>query len=83
MNNELIGFIAGIFVAISVLPQVIKSWRTKSTRDVSILWSLINLVGQALWIFYGVRIQSYSLVIMSSLTLILNVSMIILKVRFG
>lgn len=81
--NEILGFMAGSLVAISVFPQVYKSWKTKSTRDIAISWSLINLVGQALWIIYGVAISSYSLVIMSGITLLMNVSMIILKFRYG
>ncbi len=80
---ELIGFIAGSLVAISVFPQVLKSWKTKSTKDISISWSIINLAGQLLWVYYGILIVSYSLVIMSSITLVMNVSMIILKLRYG
>jgi MtN3 and saliva related transmembrane protein len=84
MNKvEFIGFVAGILVAISVLPQVIKSWKTRSTKDVSIMWSIINLAGQMLWIVYGAYIGSNALVIMSSITLIMNVSMVILKLKFG
>ena len=81
--NEVIGFIAGSLVAISVFPQVYKSWKTRSTKDIALSWSVINLIGQILWVVYGFLIQSYSLVIMSSLTLIMNVSMIILKLRYG
>lgn len=81
--TELIGFIAGSLVAISVFPQVYKSWRTRSTRDISLSWSLINLAGQILWVVYGVVIGSYSLVIMSAITLLMNVSMIALKLKYG
>lgn len=80
---EIIGFVAGLLVATSVLPQVIKSWKTKSTKDISIAWSAINLIGQILWIVYGVYIQSASLVVMSSITLAMNISMVVLKLRFG
>ncbi len=67
MNKvELIGFIAGMFVAISLFPQVIKSWKTKSTRDVALSWSIINLIGQMLWGIYGVYIDSASLIISDS-----------------
>ena len=80
---ELIGFTAGLLVAVSVLPQVVKSWRTKSTKDISIYWSAINLAGQCVWMYYGFLISSPSLVVMCSVTAALNVSMIVLKVRFG
>ena len=82
-HKELIGFIAGIFVAVSVLPQVIKSWRTKSTKDVAILWSILNGIGQILWLIYGVVAHSSSLVVMASVTLFFNLSMVYLKLRYG
>ncbi len=84
MNNvEIIGFIAGIFVAVSLLPQVIKSWRTRSTKDIALSWSVINLSGQILWIVYGVYIGSLSLVIMSSIALVMNIFMVVLKLKLG
>ena len=76
IDVEIIGFVAGILVAISVLPQVVKSRKTRSTKDVSLSRSTINLVGQILWIIYGVLIESYSLVVMSSITLIFHIIMI-------
>ena len=80
---ELIGFIAGSLVAISLLPQVLKSWKTKSTKDLALSWTLINLCGQVLWILYGIQIGSSSLVIMSSITLVMTISLVVLKLRCG
>lgn len=83
MNNvEFIGFFAGIMVAVSMIPQVIKSRKTKSTKDISIAWSFINFIGQILWIIYGLYINSISLMVMSLITLIMNVFMIIMKIKF-
>lgn len=81
--TELIGFAAGFFVASSLLPQVIKSWKTRSTKDISIAWTVINLIGQILWLIYGVVINSPSLIVMSGITLMMTISMLILKLKFG
>ena len=83
MNDEIIGFIAGILVASSLLPQVIKSWKTKSTQDISLVWSITSLVGQIMWIFYGIIIGSYSLVIMSGITFLMAISVLFLKLKYG
>jgi MtN3 and saliva related transmembrane protein len=80
---ELLGFAAGTLVAASLLPQVIKSWRTKSTKDLSLAWTLINLAGQALWLVYGLSISSVSLVVMSAITFCFTLSLIVLKLRRG
>lgn len=83
MNAEIIGFIAGILVASSLLPQVIKSWKSKSTQDISLGWSITSLAGQLMWILYGFLIASYSLVIMSSITLVMALSVFYLKLKYG
>ena len=83
MNIEIIGFIAGALVAMSLLPQVIKSWKTKSAGDISVLWSIINLTGQVIWIVYGIVKSSPSLVIMSSIALVMMLSVFYLKLKYG
>jgi MtN3 and saliva related transmembrane protein len=80
---EPLGFLAGALVAISLLPQVIKSWKTKSTKDIAVSWTLMNLAGQILWILYGFGVGSASLVIMSGITLLMTISLLVLKLRHG
>lgn len=80
---ELIGFSAGLLVAVSSLPQLIQSWRTKSTKDVSALWLLINIAGQLLWLAYGFFKESASLMVMSFVTFLMVCSVLILKLRYG
>lgn len=83
MNVELVGFTAGLFVASSLLPQVLKSWKTKSTKDISIAWNVINLIGQLIWLFYGIFIGSISLIVMTTLTFLMVLSLLILKIKYG
>jgi MtN3 and saliva related transmembrane protein len=82
LNVEALGFIGGGLVSVSLLPQVIKSWRTRSTKDISILWGLINLIGQVFWITYGLTIHSLSLVVMSGITFVMSASLVVLKIRY-
>lgn len=83
MNPELIGFLAGVLVAAALLPQVIKSWKTKSTKDISLGWSVTSITGQIMWLVYGALISSPSLVIMSAITLVMALSVLYLKLRYG
>jgi MtN3 and saliva related transmembrane protein len=82
MNAEVLGFIAGGLVSISLLPQVIKSIKTRSTNDISLLWMSINLLGQILWVAYGVVIGSIALWVMSAITFIMAITLFVLKLRF-
>ena len=51
---DLIGYAAGILVVISLLPQTIKSWKTKSTKDLSLSRYVIYVTGLVLWISYAI-----------------------------
>ena len=77
-----LGYIAGFFTTISFLPQVIKVWRTKSTKDISIWMFLIFTTGVLLWLIYGLLIINYSLILANTITLILSISILIAKILF-
>jgi MtN3 and saliva related transmembrane protein len=54
MNLEILGLLGGLLVTVSLLPQVIKSYKTKSTKDISIVYTIILMTGLALWILYAI-----------------------------
>ncbi|HEU5186900.1 MAG TPA: PQ-loop domain-containing transporter [Candidatus Saccharimonadales bacterium] len=83
MNPEIIGFTAGMLTAGSLLPQVARSVKIKSTVDISLHWSVINFCGQALWVVYGVLIGSMPLYAMSGFIMILAATMFVLKLKYG
>jgi MtN3 and saliva related transmembrane protein len=83
LEIELIGYLAGIVIAISLTPQVIKSWRTKSTKDISMVWTLIYVAGLAIFEVYAVGIWSIPLILTNVIELILAFVLIAMKVRYG
>jgi len=79
---EVIGFLASIFVASSFIPQIIKSWKTKSTKDLSYTLMLLNLIGQILFIIYGLFIGSIPLIFTGIVISIFAISLLILKIKY-
>ncbi|KKK55010.1 hypothetical protein LCGC14_3078860 [marine sediment metagenome] len=59
----IIGLLAVIVTGIRLLPQIIKSFRTKKVRDISLLWEIIGVAGAVLWVFYGYLRQDLILII--------------------
>lgn len=81
--TDLLGYVAGILVVISLLPQTIKSWRTKSTRDISLWRYIIYVVGLILWITYASIIKNGPVGLMNGVGLILASTILYLKVKHG
>ena len=79
---EIIGFAAGTLTTIALLPQVIKAWKTKLTRDVSLLWAVALTIGVFLWLIYGVFIKSLPIIIANVFTFILAVTVLVLKIKY-
>ena len=51
MNGTLIALVgtaASILSTLSLLPQVIRTWRTRSAGDISMLWLIVALISMAL-----------------------------------
>jgi len=80
---DVLGYVAGILVVISLLPQAIKSWKTKSTRDISLTRYIIYVMGLVLWIVYAAIIQNGPVAVMNGVGLVLALSILCLKVRYG
>jgi MtN3 and saliva related transmembrane protein len=78
-----IGFIAAILTTISFVPQIVKVWRTRRTHDISVgMYSLFTL-GVGLWLVYGIRIESWPVIVANLVTLLLAASILGMKLRFG
>ena len=76
---EIIGFLAGIALAISSLPQLIKALKTKDLSAVSLLMLVLILTGSLLWLTYGIIVGSLSMIICNSIQSSLYLAMVILK----
>jgi len=74
---------AAICTTGSFLPQVIRAWRTRSTRDVSALMFILLVTGNSLWLVYGALIGDLPLVIANLVTLALVGIILTLKLRYG
>lgn len=79
---EVIGFIAGIFTTIAVLPQLIKSWQTKKVSNVSPVMFAILMIGVGLWVVYGVLKSDLPIILTNGTSFLLNTLMLILMLRY-
>ena len=79
---QLIGYLAGIITAISLTPQVIKAWKTKSTKDISILWNIIYILGLLLFLVYGFGIKEMPILLAATIEVMLAISLIVAKIIY-
>ncbi len=80
-NITMIGMLAATLTTIAFIPQVIKSWRTKHTRDVSLGMFGTLCAGLVLWLVYGILLRDLPIIMANTVTLILAGSVLVLKIR--
>ena len=81
-NIEYIGFIAGFCTTIAFIPQLINIIKTRSTKDISLLMYIIFCTGLVLWIIYGYLNHSYPIITSNTITLLLAVIIITMKLKW-
>ncbi len=79
----ILGLLAAAFTTAALLPQVIKTVKTKKTDDISLLMYVILSIGISLWLIYGLLTIDLPIILANSITLILTVIVLILKIRHG
>ncbi|HEY6536818.1 MAG TPA: SemiSWEET family transporter [Candidatus Nitrosocosmicus sp.] len=86
MNDILssgVGFMATVFAVSSTIPQILKTIKTKKSEDISIWLSLVLIFGLGLWVLYGVVKRDAILIISNSISVLLNIIMLFLKVIYS
>ena len=82
MFTDFVGYFAGLCLAISFLPQVIKTLRTKTAEDVSMGLLLLSLASAAGYEYYAWQLELIPVVLMNGIFLALVLVEILLKVKF-
>jgi MtN3 and saliva related transmembrane protein len=78
----IIGLIAAAFTTIALLPQLIKVWKTKSTKDISTGMFSLYCCGVFLWFVYGVYLKNLPIMIANSIAFIQALVILMLKTKY-
>ena len=79
----LLGLAAGFCTTFAFVPQVIRAWRTRSTKDISLGMLLVAITGVALWLIYGIIKNDVPLIAANVVTSLIVATMLCLKLRHG
>jgi MtN3 and saliva related transmembrane protein len=77
-----LGLVAAALTVIAFFPQLMKTWKTKSTRDISLGMFSAFCVGVLLWFFYGISISDLPVIIANLLTFIQALIILMFKLKY-
>ena len=83
MNPEWLGYAAAVLTSTSFIPQAVMTIRTRDTRGISRGMYIIFTIGVALWLVYGIALESWPMILANTVTLGLAATILALKLRYG
>jgi len=83
MNPEWLGYTAALLTSASFIPQAVMTIRSRDTRGISRGMYIIFTLGVALWLVYGIYIESVPMILANVVTLALAGTVLVLKLRYG
>ncbi len=76
------GMIAAFSTTVSLIPQLVRVWRLKSAREISLNMFILFSFGVAAWLFYGIEIHSVPVIVANAATLVFSMAILALKLCF-
>ncbi len=80
---NILGITAATLTTTAFIPQVLRVWRTRSTKDISLTMFSMTFVGIVMWFIYGVMRGDLPLILANAVTMMLAGSIVVAKLRFG
>ena len=72
---------AGCLTTIAFIPQVFRTWKTRSAQDISLFMFLLFSCGVLLWLIYGIMLHALPIIVANGITLALSTTILVMKVR--
>jgi len=80
---DIIGYLAAFFGTILMLPQALKTYRTRHVSDISLVMLIVYIINCMLWGVYGYFMRSGPMLICNGLALIIGLLMLSMKIMFS
>ncbi|MFZ5637162.1 MAG: SemiSWEET transporter [Pseudomonadota bacterium] len=83
MSMEWAGYMAAAMTTLAFVPQAIKTIRTRDTRSISLGMYVVFTAGIAMWLVYGIALDSMPMILANVVTFLLSATILGLKLKHG
>jgi len=80
---EFLGYIGGVLTTFCYIPQIIRVFRLKSAKEISLLFTILLLVGVVVWLFYGILLSLGPVILWNSVALVIVSVLLYAKLKYG
>ena len=83
MSPEYLGYIGGLITTFNYVPQIIRIFRLKSAKEISLLFTILSVIGFAIWLFYGILLSLTPLIFWNSMGIVMAATLLYAKLKYG
>ena len=83
LSAEWLGLIAGAIITIGFLPQVIRVFKLKSAREISLSFTILFLIGLGCWLAYGISLRLTPVILWNAISVIFALALLYAKLKYG
>jgi len=80
---QILGLFAGVITSAGMIPQLLKTYKTKEAEELSFKMFVIYMVGFSLWITYGFLKSDIPIVATNFVSIGLNTTLLVMKIKYG
>lgn len=80
---NIIGYIAAIFLSVLFIPQVIKTYKSKDVKGLSLIFLILEVITSVLFIIYGFLIKAIPVIVANCAALFCNILLMVAKLTFS
>jgi MtN3 and saliva related transmembrane protein len=77
-----LGLVAGTITSAAAIPQVVRTYRTRHARDISIWQPVLLNIGMLLWLIYGILLGDLPLILANAFSIVCYTLLIIMKILY-
>jgi MtN3 and saliva related transmembrane protein len=81
-TGEILGLVAGFLTTFSIVPQIIKVFKNRSSRDISLIFTMMFVAGGVLWLAYGLVDGLLPVIVWNALGVTFNLILLLAKVWY-
>lgn len=80
---DVLGFVAAALTTLSFVPQALRTVQTRDTKAISFLMYLLFTMGISTWLIYGILLVNWPIIAANSVTLLLALIILTMKIKHG
>lgn len=81
--GEFLGYLAGICLAISFIPQAINIIKEKDVSGISLISYIIYNIGCISWILYGIYLKSFQMILFNTITVCFTLIILFMTIKYN